>query len=198
MKEKRRRNRKRGTTTTIIVFIKVLCIIIYITLISRFTCLSIYLRNPSPEWRKHFPHRDLAGVREVARVGRLVTLTRTRTSAAAVTAEPHATPAMAPLLQRPPPALRLAFLTLVGLLLLAGSCATHAFRILAVFPHPAKSHFAFFEPLVKELAARGHDVTVLSHFPQRSRTPNYTDVSLQGTVPLMDTLTVAQVSSILY
>jgi glucuronosyltransferase len=55
-------------------------------------------------------------------------------------------------------------------------------KILAVFPYIGKSHFDFFEPLVKELAARGHQVVVLSHFPQKKPITNYTDISLVGSL----------------
>ncbi|KDR22771.1 UDP-glucuronosyltransferase 2C1, partial [Zootermopsis nevadensis] len=49
-------------------------------------------------------------------------------------------------------------------------------RILGLFPLPGRSHFIFSESLVKELANRGHQVTVLSPFPQKSPVPNYTDI----------------------
>jgi glucuronosyltransferase len=55
-------------------------------------------------------------------------------------------------------------------------------RILALFPYIGKSHFDVFEPFVKELATRGHHVVVLSHFPQKQPLPNYTDVSLVGSI----------------
>lgn len=42
---------------------------------------------------------------------------------------------------------------------------TNSSRILAIFPHPGKSHWAFFRPVVEELVARGHHVTLLSYFP---------------------------------
>ncbi|XP_046658304.1 LOW QUALITY PROTEIN: UDP-glycosyltransferase UGT5-like [Homalodisca vitripennis] len=57
-------------------------------------------------------------------------------------------------------------------------------NILAVFPHPGKSHFDVFEPLVLELAARGHQMTVMSFYPQKPPVANYTDISLVGTSPL--------------
>lgn len=56
--------------------------------------------------------------------------------------------------------------------------------ILAVFPHIGKSHFDVFEPLVLALAGRGHSVTVLSFFPQKTPVPNYTDISLLGVTPI--------------
>jgi glucuronosyltransferase len=55
-------------------------------------------------------------------------------------------------------------------------------RILALFPYIGKSHFDVFEPFVKELAARGHQVVVLSHFPQKQPITNYTDISLVGSI----------------
>jgi glucuronosyltransferase len=39
------------------------------------------------------------------------------------------------------------------------------------------------EALMKGLAARGHDVVVISHFPQKTLIPNYTDISLVGSMP---------------
>ncbi|KAG7213732.1 hypothetical protein KM043_002966 [Ampulex compressa] len=57
-------------------------------------------------------------------------------------------------------------------------------RILAVFGHPGKSHFDFFKPLLVELARRGHELTVVSHFPRKDvekskeALPNYKDISL--------------------
>lgn len=69
-------------------------------------------------------------------------------------------------------------------------------RILGVFPHVAKSHFFMSEVFMKGLAARGHEVVVISHFPQKTPIPNYTDISLVGsmqnvvsTVPLDDIAT---------
>lgn len=55
-------------------------------------------------------------------------------------------------------------------------------RILALFPYIGKSHFDVYEPYVRELAARGHQVVVLSHFPQKHPVANYTDISLVGSI----------------
>lgn len=57
-----------------------------------------------------------------------------------------------------------------------------AYKILALFPHIAKSHFVMGEALMKGLAARGHQVFVVNHFPQESPVPNYTDISLVGSM----------------
>lgn len=53
-------------------------------------------------------------------------------------------------------------------------------NILGVFHFNGKSHFIMFEALMKGLAAKGHQVTVVSHFPQEKPLPNYKDLSLKG------------------
>ena len=39
------------------------------------------------------------------------------------------------------------------------------------------------EVFMKGLASRGHEVVLISHFPQKTPLPNYTDVSLVGSMP---------------
>lgn len=57
-------------------------------------------------------------------------------------------------------------------------------KILAIFAHFGKSHFDVFKPLLVELARRGHDLTVISHFPRTEKAtteeplPSYKDISL--------------------
>lgn len=53
-------------------------------------------------------------------------------------------------------------------------------NILAFLPTFARSHFGGFQPLLKELAVRGHNVTVVSHFALKNPPPNYhhIDVSI--------------------
>jgi glucuronosyltransferase len=52
----------------------------------------------------------------------------------------------------------------------------HGAKILGIFPLPGKSHFAVSSVLLKELANRGHQVTVYSPFPEKSPIPNYTNI----------------------
>ncbi|PSN42526.1 hypothetical protein C0J52_16171 [Blattella germanica] len=52
-------------------------------------------------------------------------------------------------------------------------------RILGIVPVGAKSHSIVLLSLMKELANRGHQVTVISHFPQETPTENYTDIVLK-------------------
>lgn len=45
------------------------------------------------------------------------------------------------------------------------------YNILVIFGHPGKSHYEVFSGLFDELAARGHNLTILSHVKGRN-TPN--------------------------
>uniref|UniRef100_A0A1Y1LL43 UDP-glucuronosyltransferase n=1 Tax=Photinus pyralis TaxID=7054 RepID=A0A1Y1LL43_PHOPY len=64
------------------------------------------------------------------------------------------------------------------LLLLSLITCASCLKILGVFPFTGRSHFLIFEPLLKELSRRGHEVTVMSSFPLRNPPPGYTDVYL--------------------
>ncbi|XP_035731371.1 UDP-glucuronosyltransferase 2B7-like [Vespa mandarinia] len=56
-------------------------------------------------------------------------------------------------------------------------------NILGIFPHPGKSHFFVIQPILEELARRGHKLTVISYFPRTNSSkakeplPNYKDIS---------------------
>lgn len=56
------------------------------------------------------------------------------------------------------------------------------YKILAIFPLPSKSHFVMFERLLKELAVRGHEVDVVSHFPQKKILTRYHQEIFEVTV----------------
>lgn len=58
----------------------------------------------------------------------------------------------------------------------------NGYRILGMLPLQGPSHWAMMEPLMKGLAQRGHQVDVISHFPQKKPIPNYTDISLAGSL----------------
>ncbi|CAB3376275.1 Hypothetical predicted protein [Cloeon dipterum] len=65
------------------------------------------------------------------------------------------------------------FLTVVWMLASGGEGG----RILAVFPFPSRSHAIVLEALAAALAARGHELVVVSSFPDAAK-HNYTDVDL--------------------
>lgn len=51
-----------------------------------------------------------------------------------------------------------------------------ASNILVFMPMPFKSHFRGFQPLFEELSRRGHNVTVVSSYPQNRQIANYTEI----------------------
>lgn len=61
-----------------------------------------------------------------------------------------------------------------------------ALNILGIYPYPGKSHFLVFRVYLQELARRGHNVTVISHFPEREPLPNYYDISLAGSGKIVE------------
>ncbi|XP_032679120.1 UDP-glucuronosyltransferase 2A3-like isoform X2 [Odontomachus brunneus] len=58
----------------------------------------------------------------------------------------------------------------------------NGYRILGLFPLHGPSHWVMMQPLMKGLAQRGHQVDVVSHFPQKKSIPNYTDISILGSM----------------
>lgn len=82
---------------------------------------------------------------------------------------------------------------LVGFLLAAISALsiTNGANILGVFPINGRSHWAVYESLMKALAARGHNVTVITSFPQKTPVANWTDIDVSKSFPAaMNTLSV--------
>ncbi|KAK5643191.1 hypothetical protein RI129_007036 [Pyrocoelia pectoralis] len=55
----------------------------------------------------------------------------------------------------------------------------YGYKILGLFPHKGKSHYDTYEPLMKALVAKGHHVTVMSHFPQKKPLKNLTDIDIR-------------------
>ncbi|XP_054277791.1 UDP-glucosyltransferase 2-like isoform X2 [Macrosteles quadrilineatus] len=64
-------------------------------------------------------------------------------------------------------------------LLISVDCA----KILCLFPYNARSHFIVMEPLLHALHQRGHNLTVVSSFPQQKRLENFRDVDLSVDLP---------------
>ncbi|KAJ9601565.1 hypothetical protein L9F63_000308, partial [Diploptera punctata] len=70
-------------------------------------------------------------------------------------------------------------LIFTGLLLVTYIDENNGENILAIFPVQSKSHMTVNLAVVKELANRGHNVTVVSAFPEKNPHPNYTDIVLK-------------------
>lgn len=59
-------------------------------------------------------------------------------------------------------------------------------KILGVFPLAAPSHFFLGFRLMKELADRGHEVTFINPYPQKTPIKNLKDVSVAGIKEVLD------------
>ena len=57
------------------------------------------------------------------------------------------------------------------------------YKILGICPTSSRSHFNMLETLMKGLATKGHQVDVVSHYPQKKPYNNYKDLSLYGSIP---------------
>lgn len=51
-------------------------------------------------------------------------------------------------------------------------------NILGIFPIGGISHYAPAEAVLKALAARGHNITVITSYPQKQSTPNFRDIDV--------------------
>lgn len=55
------------------------------------------------------------------------------------------------------------------------------YKILVALPSTFRSHYQFGSAISKALAAKGHDVTVISPFKQPNPLPNYKEIHLEFT-----------------
>lgn len=85
-------------------------------------------------------------------------------------------------------------LLLFALILSLQSFAS-SYEILGLFPFPAKSHYAVFDPLMVALAERGHNVTVYNTFPKPYLIPNYHEVDISHCFHLPNILTIPEMQA---
>lgn len=58
--------------------------------------------------------------------------------------------------------------------------AVDGYKVLGVFPLGTKSHFAIGHSIIKSLLDVGHEVTVISPYPQKKPVKNYHDVDVSS------------------
>ncbi|XKL67571.1 hypothetical protein PGB90_003062 [Kerria lacca] len=64
-------------------------------------------------------------------------------------------------------------------------------KILGIFPTYSKSHYLMNQPITKGLAARGHNVTIISHFKSESNLNNYEEIIFGDNLrSFVDTVTI--------
>lgn len=66
---------------------------------------------------------------------------------------------------------------ILALITLSFHVTVEGYKVLAVLPFGASSHFAIGQAIVKSLHGAGHVVTVISPYPQKKPIENYTDIS---------------------
>jgi hypothetical protein len=54
----------------------------------------------------------------------------------------------------------------------------NGFKVLGVLPFGSNSHFAIGNAILKTLSKAGHEVTVISPFPQKKKSENYRDIDV--------------------
>ncbi|KAJ8883308.1 hypothetical protein PR048_015151 [Dryococelus australis] len=62
---------------------------------------------------------------------------------------------------------------------------THLTSAASALKTSLKNHFQMFEALMKALADRVHEDVGANHFPQKIPVPNYTDIDISGSVPVL-------------
>lgn len=65
------------------------------------------------------------------------------------------------------------------LALFAFSSQIDGFKVLGIFPFGSNSHFAIGNSIVKALHKAGHEVTVISPYPQKKQLEKFRDVSTE-------------------
>ena len=65
-------------------------------------------------------------------------------------------------------------------------CLVESYNILVLCPHRSRSHANVCLPLAQALSKKGHQVTVVSHFPLETPIPNYVDINLGNSSTLHD------------
>lgn len=71
----------------------------------------------------------------------------------------------------------LSLFTTIALLVFVPS-PTDGLKILGIFPSPARSRFFVGKSIMKALHSAGHEITMVSVFPQQKPMKNWTDIDI--------------------
>ncbi|XP_059050104.1 UDP-glycosyltransferase UGT5-like isoform X1 [Achroia grisella] len=72
------------------------------------------------------------------------------------------------------------YVILIFILIILNLNNVFGFNILAIISGPFRSHYMAFHPLFREISKRGHNITVINHFPDEDTLPNFKFVNLQN------------------
>lgn len=68
----------------------------------------------------------------------------------------------------------------IAVVLLALPTLSYGFKVFSLIPFPSKSHFAIGRSIIDSLIEAGHEVTVMSPYPQKLPVDNYTDIDVSS------------------
>lgn len=77
-------------------------------------------------------------------------------------------------------------LPVLFIILLLTVIGHESYKILGIFHTTSRSHYIAGGALMKGLAERGHDVTVISPFPQKEPIKNFHDIPLVGMMKVVE------------
>lgn len=72
--------------------------------------------------------------------------------------------------------MKISSIVLLALAISSGS----GIKILGIFPTSGNSHFFVGQGIMKSLHSAGHEITMLSPFPQKKPMENWTDIDIPG------------------
>lgn len=59
-------------------------------------------------------------------------------------------------------------------------CSTEAYKILGIFPTDAPSHYVLGSRLMKALAEKGHEVSIIAPFKEKNPPRGYREITTSG------------------
>lgn len=74
-------------------------------------------------------------------------------------------------------------LSLSFVLCVIGAASVNSYKILGVLHIPARSHYIVMNALMRELAHRGHEVTVITAFKETNPIENYEEIFIENSLP---------------
>lgn len=77
---------------------------------------------------------------------------------------------------------------LIFILFVLITTSVNSAKILGIFFSTSHSHFLLGNSLLKELAARGHEVTMISYFDQQPPVKNYRTIRLEEIVDFVSSM----------
>ena len=59
-------------------------------------------------------------------------------------------------------------------------------KVLGIIPFPSKSHFAIGNGIIESLVDAGHEVTVMSPYPQKAKRENYHEIDVSKILEIFE------------